>query len=306
MFSKIPHKFSAPFGLLGDEAKLAFPTQPGGILKLATVRVRILASQDQHILSHFRPRTEYFCVRQLLGAGTWRLNITLAIFCTDLIQYFTLFDSASDVFSLIAPHHGMLLYLLCNVLAPYICVAVRRALLDAPENVATLIQVTTFRLFNLVSDHTFPSAPTSSMTALASSFIKSGSSVERSTTKEVLNCVRVLQRVLPVIFDVEGESNTFEVELLWKKEEVDGDEDTAQNIEGLDTTHFVIEDEDDSDHESQSLPPTPGPKQTKQKRRLPSLGERLLGCIFDLLFCCGFTLPTKLQVDHHKINYVIW
>ena len=26
----------------------------------------------------------------------------------------------------------------------------------------------------------------------------------------------------------------------------------------------------------------------------------------DLLFCCGFTLPTKIQVDHHKINYVIW
>lgn len=44
MFSKIPHKFSAPFGLLGDEAKLAFPTQPGGISKLATVRVRMLLS----------------------------------------------------------------------------------------------------------------------------------------------------------------------------------------------------------------------------------------------------------------------
>ena len=40
MFSRLPQKFSAPFGLLGDEAKLAFPTQPGGILKLAAVRVR--------------------------------------------------------------------------------------------------------------------------------------------------------------------------------------------------------------------------------------------------------------------------
>lgn len=198
----------------------------------------------------------------------------------------------------------MSLYLLRSAIHS-ISVVVRRALLDAPENVATLIQVTTFRLFNLVSDHTFPSAPTSSMTALASSFIKSSGSVERSTTKEVLNCVRVLQRVLPVVFDVEGESNTFEVELLWRKEEVD-DEDTTQKIEGLDTAQFVIEDGDDSDHESRSLPPTPGPTQTKQKRQLPSLGERLLGCIFDLLFCCGFTLSTKLQVDHHKINYVIW
>lgn len=183
---------------------------------------------------------------------------------------------------------------------------VRRALLDAPENIATLIQVTTSRLVNLVSDHTFPSASTSSVTALASSFIKAGGSAERNTTKEVLNCVRVLQRVLPVIFDVEGESNTFEVELLWKKEEVDDDGDIAQRAEERDATQFVIEDDDDSDHEAQSLPSTPGLKQTKQKRRLPSLGERLFGCIFDLLFCCGFTLPTKLQVDHHKINYVIW
>lgn len=39
MFSKLPQRFSAPFGLLGDEAKLAFPSQPGGITKLATTRV---------------------------------------------------------------------------------------------------------------------------------------------------------------------------------------------------------------------------------------------------------------------------
>lgn len=122
----------------------------------------------------------------------------------------------------------------------------------------------------------------------------------------MLNCLRVLQRVLPVIFDVEGESNAFELELLWKKEEVDADEEGAQGDDEGEAAQFVIEDEDDSDHEAPSLPPTPGPKQMKQKKQLPSLGERLFNCIFDLLFCCGFTLPTKLQVDHHKINYVIW
>lgn len=41
MFSKIPTKLSAPFGLLGDEAKLAFRSQPTGISKLATSRVRL-------------------------------------------------------------------------------------------------------------------------------------------------------------------------------------------------------------------------------------------------------------------------
>ncbi|KAF9009367.1 high-temperature-induced dauer-formation protein-domain-containing protein [Cyathus striatus] len=246
MFSKIPQRLTAPFGLLGDEAKLAFPSQPGGILKLVTVR-----------------------------------NISLTDSYWD--QYFVLFDSASDVFSLITPHH------------------IRRALLDAPENVATLIRVVTSRLFNLISDHTFPSSPAStSVTAFASSIIKAGSS-ERNTTKEVLNCLRILQRVLPVIYEVEGESYAFELELLWKKEEQEG---------GMtDEPQFVIEDEDDKDSEHgdtaphSPLPSVPG---NKLKRHLPSLGERLFSSLVDLLFCCGFTLPTKIQVDHYKINYVIW
>ena len=37
MFSGFPQKI--PFNLLGDEAKLAFRSQPGGIAKLATTRV---------------------------------------------------------------------------------------------------------------------------------------------------------------------------------------------------------------------------------------------------------------------------
>ena len=37
MFSRLPQKL--PFNLLGDEAKLAFRSQPGGIAKLATTRV---------------------------------------------------------------------------------------------------------------------------------------------------------------------------------------------------------------------------------------------------------------------------
>lgn len=184
---------------------------------------------------------------------------------------------------------------------------VRRALIDAPENVITLIQVVTSRLLNLVSDHTFPSISTTSVTALASSFIKAGtSSMERNTTKEVLNCLRVLERVLPVVFDVEGESNTFEMELLWKRDEVDDDEELRSNVEEREISQFVIEDAEDSDRETQTLPTTPGLKPSKGKRRLPSLGYRLFNCIFDLLFCCGFTLPTKFQIDHHKIHHVIW
>ncbi|KAF8921510.1 high-temperature-induced dauer-formation protein-domain-containing protein [Mucidula mucida] len=238
MFS-LPQKLTAPFGLLPDAEKLAFRSQPSGLIKLATVR---------NI-----PETDSY----------WN-------------QYTVLFDSASEVYSLITPHD------------------VRRALLDAPENIATLIRVITARLTNLISDHTFPTPTITAANAIA--FMKAGNG-DRNTTKEVLNCLRVLQRVLPVVFEVEGESSVFELQVLWRREEVYEPEDLDSR-----PPQFVIEDEDASDEESAPKPaPKPRPKSTK-----PALGEKLFGSIVDLLFCCGFTLPTKIQVDHHKINYIIW
>ena len=179
---------------------------------------------------------------------------------------------------------------------------VRRALVEAPENVATLIRVITSRLFNLVSDHTFPSVPTTYVTSFASSLIKGGSA-ERNTTKEVLNCLRVLQRVLPVIFELESETSVFEKEVLWKKDVIDGQSPREVTEQ---TPQFVIEDDDDDGEVgSPTVDPSPQPSQT-QTTTLPSLAEKLFSCLIDLLFCCGFTLPSKLQADHYKINYVIW
>lgn len=126
---------------------------------------------------------------------------------------------------------------------------------------------------------------------------------ERNPTKEVLNCIRVLQRVLPVVFEVEGESSVFELEVLWKKQEV---EDVADGVNEEETPQFVIDDDDDSENGEKATSPSPETPNAKPKKQLPSLGERLFSSIVDLLFCCGFTLPTKIQVDHYKINYVIW
>ncbi|KAL0947175.1 hypothetical protein HGRIS_013299 [Hohenbuehelia grisea] len=177
---------------------------------------------------------------------------------------------------------------------------VRRVLLDAPENVATLIRVITAKLFNLVSDHTFPSTHTASVTSFASSFIKTTTgSAERNTTKEVLNCLRILQRVLPVVFEVDGESNLFETEVLWKKQEVQDLDDEAPGA-----PRFVIDDDDSENGDAEA--PKDQTDSSKSTKTLPSLGERLFSCLFDLLYCCGFTLPQKFQVDHHKITHVIW
>ncbi|KAI6036659.1 hypothetical protein PISMIDRAFT_140187 [Pisolithus microcarpus 441] len=245
MFAKLPLKLTAPFGLLTDEAKLAFRSRPEGISKLISTR---------HI-----PENDSY----------WD-------------QYFTLFDTPSDVFSLISPHD------------------IRRAFLDAPENVATLVRVVASRLFNLVSDHTFPvQQSTASVTSYASSLIKAATA-ERNPTKEVLNCIRILQRVLPVIFEVEGESNAFELEVFWKKVQIDHEGGLQ-----VDEPQFVIEDEDDRNEHGEAALSQSVDLKVKAKQTLPSLGEKLFGCIMDLLFCCGFTLPTKIQVDHYKINYVI-
>ena len=47
VLSKLPQKLSSPFALLGDEVKLAFRSQPSGISKLASIRVRqFVASRE--------------------------------------------------------------------------------------------------------------------------------------------------------------------------------------------------------------------------------------------------------------------
>lgn len=187
----------------------------------------------------------------------------------------------------------------------------RRALYEAPENVATLIRVISTRLFNLVSDHTFPTPPpAASVTSFASSFIKSSTGMmqDRNATKEVLNCLRVLQRVLPVVFELESDSSRLEMEVFWRREAA---KDDAPVSEESSKPQFVIEDDDDEGEEPSPTPaatagPSRPPSTFQTGKTLPSMAERLFSCLIDLLFCCGFTLPTKLQVDHYKINYTIW
>ena len=108
-----------------------------------------------------------------------------------------------------------------------------------------------------------------------------------------------------MIFELESEPSVFEKEVLWKKVVVEGQNHHEQTEQ---TPQFVIED-DDEDEESSTPAAGPVPKSPQKQTTtttLPSLAERLFNCLVDLLFCCGFTLPAKLQVDHYKINYVIW
>jgi hypothetical protein len=155
-----------------------------------------------------------------------------------------------------------------------------------------------------MGDHTFPSQP--SMVGMATSLI--GASNERNPTKEVLNCLRVLQRVLPAIF--ENEVLDLEHELLWKKEALSSSELTPSSpgspgSPDLPAPQFVIEDEEEEEPITPA-PQTPLHQRSRSQILGPSLADRLFSAAIDLLFCCGFTLPSKVQINHHKIQYVIW
>lgn len=233
MFSlpRLPQTLQSQIPLLGDDAKLSFRSKSSGISRL------------------------------------YESGPSIAVSDVFWEQFWTLFDSPSDVFSLITPQD------------------IRLALQNNPHNVVTLINVVCNRLFQLVSDHTFPSAPNTFL-----------SSATRNSTKEALNCIRVLTRMLPVLFDLDSE--VFEREVLWKREVVSKEEDQLQPSQ----PQFVIADDDD---EEESPNPAASAIEIPEKTG-PSMAEKLLTCSLDLLFCCGFTLSPKIQVDHYKINFTIW
>src|SRR5258708_34060637 len=152
-----------------------------------------------------------------------------------------------------------------------------------------------------MGDHTFPSQP--SMVRMATSLI--GASSERNPTKEVLNCLRVLQRVATVVF--EKQLPDLEQELLWKKEDIFPSELTPSSPGSPEQPipQFVIDDEEDEEVATPA-PQTPSHQRSRSQMLGPSLAERLFRAAIDLHFCCGFTLPSKVQTDHRKIQYAIW
>ncbi|KAG9047480.1 hypothetical protein FS837_002125, partial [Tulasnella sp. UAMH 9824] len=267
MFS-LPKRLSTSFGIIGDDPKLAFRTQPSGIRRLAEVR-NIPPTDDKY----------------------WS-------------QFVELFDSASDAYSLISSND------------------IRKALNEAPENLKTLTDVISARLFRTIGDHTFPSPPQSSFTPvanIAATWASVSGSSARDSTKELLNCLRVLGRIIPVLYESEG---PLEEEILWKRKKKQAPHDPAS---GEQEPQFVIQEEEESDEDEDgeddeddeededgdddapgAATPTRPSVVINEEELEPALADKLLSTAIDLMFCCGFTIPSKFKVDSHKINYTIW
>ncbi|WVR07282.1 hypothetical protein IAU60_004323 [Kwoniella sp. DSM 27419] len=146
-------------------------------------------------------------------------------------QFYSLFNSAADVYSLITVQD------------------VRQALASNPLNLSNLILTLAHHLFTLLPSPDFPHGSSAS---------------SQDLSKEALNCLRVLGRILVVIYEAESDARerrdlgavveeTFAAKYLWSRQKVDpqsaGMPTEVNGQDGEVDQQFTIEDSD-SDKEA--------------------------------------------------------
>ncbi|WVW83585.1 hypothetical protein I302_105606 [Kwoniella bestiolae CBS 10118] len=296
-FKSLPQAIGLPFLSTQEDAQLKFKSSPGGIKRLYSDEV--IPNSDVTYWS----------------------------------QYYSLFNSSADVYSLISVQD------------------VRQALTNQPNNLSTLILTLSHHLFTLLPSPGFPHSP----------------SPAQDLSREALNCLRVLGRLLVVIYEYESDLKEkvdhgiippnevddqsfarkwlYSRSLVDKQEQGDGsvkeslEQDDQFKIEDSDSEHEEEDGEDEDEgvrafkatvgHPASSSTPTPTTKkeegvtddplskaeptedtqkEEEEKEYMPCLIERLFSCTIDLLFCAGFTVPDSVRGPNvtEKINYVIW
>ena len=146
---------------------------------------------------------------------------------------------------------------------------IRRTRDASPGNLETLIEVVAARLFALKSNPDFPHS-------------------ELAPEKEALNCIRVLTRILPYVYEADN-LETWEEKLFW--------EPRARQAQNTQNKSEILFDESKvSDNPIQEAP-------IVESNR--PLAEELLDTLVDLLFFLGFTVPIN-EFTKSKITYAIW
>ncbi|KAH8805907.1 high-temperature-induced dauer-formation protein-domain-containing protein [Xylogone sp. PMI_703] len=168
-------------------------------------------------------------------------------------SFWELPESTEDVFSLFSPAD------------------IRRTRDTALENLETLILAVTSRLFILRHHPSFPD-------------------IELAPERDALNCIRVLTRVLPYIYESE-QLQEWEERFFW------GTRRKRTRKSSLAAEVLFDESQDD--------------ELTAQKKRVEDfedvkpLAEELIDTLVDLLFFADFTVP-RPQNSKDKITYAIW
>ncbi|ETI24371.1 hypothetical protein G647_03740 [Cladophialophora carrionii CBS 160.54] len=148
---------------------------------------------------------------------------------------------------------------------------IRRTRDAAIENLETLILAVTSRLIVLKNHPSFPDP-------------------DLAPERDALNCIRVLTRLLPYVYEAE-QLTEWEERFFWgmrrrrtRRAQVSG-EILFDDNQGDDTT------------------PTENPQQEFEDAR--PLAEELIDTLVDLLFYTGFTIP-ELPNAKSKVTYAIW
>ncbi|KAF8940484.1 hypothetical protein BGZ58_006156 [Dissophora ornata] len=182
-------------------------------------------------------------------------------------QFWTLPESVDDIFLLVESQD------------------IRRVRDEAPENLECLIEKILGRLFELCESR---------------EFLK-----PQAVAIQVLNCVRVLTRIFPFVFESEAlrdwEELYFWPNTIPTEKRADSSEQsivpevvTAMNVE------TQLADKARSRHGQCTIEEFPEPAESA-----PLQGSRLIKTLLDLLFTSGFTLPTALETKT-GVSYVIW
>lgn len=145
----------------------------------------------------------------------------------------------------------------------------RRARDSSLPNVETLIQALTTRLFTLRQHRSFPSP-------------------ESAPEKHALNCIRVLTRILPFLYEADH-LEVWEDKFFWAKRK--------RKSEGQAAKPEVLFDESQNEEEPN--------KEIEQFEDVRPLGEELVDTLVDMLFFIGFTLPIT-ERSRNKVTYTIW
>ena len=198
---------------------------------------------------------------------------------------------------------------------------VRQTLIAQPQNLANLLAYLSHHLMTLIPSDLFPT-PASARPSLASSVVNR-TIQGQDTTRECLNCLRVLGRVLVIVLEAEGTAReggvsageAFAREHLWARSTVSVSDAHVGEAEARGEEQFTIADSDDegegegegADREASDPLRAKGKASCVEPKteEAPSLAERLFSCTVDLLFCAGFTLPESVRgsgPEGDKIN----
>lgn len=155
-----------------------------------------------------------------------------------------------------------------DVFSLFTATDIRRARDASLKNIETLVQTLATRLVELRQHRSFPQA-------------------DVAPERQALNCVRVLTRILPFIYEDE-KLDGWEDAFFWEKRRKRKTRETSE----------VLFDESRRDTSQE-------PWTSPDYEDVRPLGEELVDTLIDLLFYVGFTIPSSDR-SRNKVTYAIW